>query len=96
MADAVRSVQEARDAGAPKWAANDLRAAEQLLSRAQSANLNQEYADAARLAEQAEVGADLAAERAKLARGRAEVATLEQQNAALQRDLAGGNAEAQP
>lgn len=96
MAAATSGVQAARDEGASQWAASELRIAEQLLSRAQTANLNQDFALAERLAAQAEVEAELATVRAKLARNREAVATLEQQNAELQRDLAGSDAEDQP
>ncbi len=96
MAAATSGVQAARDAGASQWAASELSIAEQFLSRAQSANLNQEYALAQRLAAQAEVEAELAIARANLARNRDAVTTLEQQNAELQRDLARSGAEDQP
>jgi hypothetical protein len=96
LAAAARELEAARAADAESLAAPGLRAAESDLARARAANVQGDFELAGHLAARAEVGAELAAAQARLARVRRAVETLQRENAALRRDLANDDGEDGP
>ncbi len=88
LAAAAEALDAARAAEAPAWAAAEWRNAERELAHARTANMQGDFDGAARLAARAEVDAELAAARARLAKTRDAVGTLQRENATLQADLA--------
>lgn len=87
LAAAARSLADAQAAGASTYATAELAAAQERLDRARTAQAEHDDDRAAQLALEAQAAADLAAGKSRLGKARAAVETLEQQNAALQRNL---------
>jgi hypothetical protein len=85
---ASRNVANARGAGAQQYAPQDLRAAESHLAGANAAMAKQDYDQAAMLAGEAAVDAELAAARARREKAREAADTLRAQNQELERDAA--------
>ena len=88
--DAGEAVAAARAAQADEFAAGELGQAEERLADARLAMDERDYAQARRLAEQAELYADLAGARSRAAAGRARVKAASDENARLRRELLGG------
>jgi len=85
---ASRNVANARSAGAQQYAPQDLRAAENHLAGANAAMAKQDYDQAAQLAGEAAVDAELAAARARREKAREAADSLRAQNQELERDAA--------
>lgn len=79
----------AREARARQYSPDELDRADRLLAAARAAIEEREYRDAERLAERAEVEAELALVRAQHAMAEAEVARKREENADLRRRLLG-------
>jgi hypothetical protein len=84
---ASRALGAARDAGAAELAGATYRAAAQRFDAAQAAESQGEYALAADLAAESQVGSELAAAQARLARLRGEVDRMRRDNAAVADEL---------
>jgi hypothetical protein len=85
---ASRNVAGARSAGAQQYAPQDLRAAESHLAGANAAMAREDYDQAAILAGEAAVDAELATARARREKAREAADTLRAQNQELERDAA--------
>jgi ABC-type uncharacterized transport system auxiliary subunit len=85
---ASRALGAARDAGAPQWALAEYRAAGSRFDEAQAAQAGGDYDEAAWFAEESLADSELAIARSRLASAREAVSRLQQENAALERDLA--------
>jgi hypothetical protein len=85
---ASRNVANARGAGAAQYAPQELRAAESHLAGANAAMAKQDYDQAAMLAGEAAVDAELAAARARREKAREAADALRAQNQELERDAA--------
>jgi hypothetical protein len=85
---ASRNVANARGAGAAQYAPQELRAAESHLAGANAAMAKQDYDQAAMLAGEAAVDAELAAARSRREKARETADTLRAQNQELERDAA--------
>lgn len=96
LAAASHSVDAARAAGAPTYAAHDMQMADERLAEAHTAETSEGYDAAARLARQAQANAELAVGRTRLAKAREAVQTLKQQNETLRQNLDSGNGGRQP
>jgi len=88
LAAASRALAAARDAGAPQWADQDYRVADEGLRQAQAAMMREQYDEAVAFARIAEADAEFAAASARAAKTRAEVERLQAENDALARTLA--------
>ena len=88
--DAGAAVEAARGAKADEYAAVELGQAEEQLAAARLAMDERDYADARRLAELAELNAELAGARSRAAVGRLKVRAGTDENARLRRELLGG------
>jgi len=84
---ASRALGVARDAGASERAVDAYRAAAQRFDEAQAAEGRREYALAADLAAESQVGSELAAAQARLARLRQDVDRMHRENAILAGEL---------
>lgn len=95
LAVARAAVASAADAGAREYAELDLRRASQKLERAEQARENENYREALRMAEQAEIDARYAAFRARTQRAKQTVDELEKAVAELRSEVARTLAETQ-
>lgn len=93
---ASRALGAARAAGAPTLAAEEYRAAGQHFDQAQAAEADGDYDLAARLARESAADSDLAGAKARLAKARAAVDRLKQDNAGLDRELSASSQENRP
>lgn len=82
-------VLTARQVQASRYAAEDLARAESALGAARAALTDGDYDEAERLAQRAQVEAELAAARTRMSRNREEVASKQQDNARLRQRLLG-------
>jgi len=90
--EAARSLDAARNAGAPTYAPMELRNAEDRLSQARARFAKRDYEEAASLVQEAQVDSELAAVRARLGKTREKVDARMHENADLrQRSDAGGS-----
>ncbi len=87
LATARASITQAESAGALQSAPVEILAARDKLGRAEAAVREERYADARRLAEQAEVDAELAERKTRAAKSAAAVEELARGNAALRQEL---------
>jgi hypothetical protein len=95
--EAARSLDAARDAGAPTYAPMELRNAEDHLAQARARFAKRDYDEAAYLVQEAQVDSELAAVRARLGKAREKVDARTHENADLrQRSDAGDNPAATP
>jgi len=85
---ATRNLQTARAAGAATYAPQELRAAEDRLSRANAAAAHDDGDEAAILASESAVDSELAAAKARLGKATQAVDALRQQNDELAREAA--------
>lgn len=90
--EAARSLDAARDAGAPTYAPMELRNAEDHLSQARARFAKRDYDEAASLTQEAQADSELAAVKSRLGKAREKVDARMHENADLrQRSDAGGN-----
>ena len=87
LATARASITQAESAGALQSAPVEILAARDKLGRAEAAVREERFADARRLAEQAEVDAELAERKTRAAKSAAAVEELARGNAALEKEL---------
>jgi hypothetical protein len=85
--DAGRRVEAARAGGAPTYAPMELHAAEERLGLARAAMRKEDYAQAAPLADEAQIAADLALARVRRGKAREKVDARARENAQLRSDL---------
>lgn len=88
--EAARSLDAARDAGAPTYAPMELRNAEDRLSQARARFAKRDYEEAASLVQEAQVDSELAAVKARLGKAREKVDARMQENAQLREQSASG------
>ncbi len=88
LATARASITQAESAGALQLAPVEILAARDKMGRAEAAVREEQYAEARRLAEQAEADAELAERKSRAARSAAAVEELARGNAALEKELA--------
>lgn len=88
LATARASITQAESAGAMQLAPVEILAARDKLGRAEAAVREERFADARRLAEQAEVDAELAERKTRAAKSAAAVEELARGNAALEKETA--------
>ena len=88
--EAVRSLDAARDAGAPTYAPMDLRNAEDRLSQARARFAKRDYEEATSLVQEAQVDAELAAAKVRLGKAREKVDARMHENAQLREQSASG------
>jgi hypothetical protein len=94
---ASRALAAARQADAAQYAAPEYRSASRHFDDAQAAERQQDYDVAAQLAAESQADSELALAKARLAKARAAVDKLKQDNADLDRDLnSHATAEQQP
>ncbi|MGH8124089.1 MAG: DUF4398 domain-containing protein [Rudaea sp.] len=89
--DAGRSVEAARTDGAATYAPMELRMAAERLSLARAAMKDEDYDEAAQLADEAQVAGELAQAKTRLGKARERVDTRTQENAQLRSDLSIGS-----
>ena len=87
LATARASIAQAESAGALQLAPVELLAARDKLGKAEAAVREERYADARRLAEQAEVDAELAERKSRTAKAASAVDELARGNATLEKEL---------
>jgi len=87
MARAQASIELAQDSGARQYAAAPLTRAQEQLQQAERAVEYGEYEQALRLAEQAEINAELAASRADRKKAEAALAEVNESIATLRREI---------
>lgn len=92
--EVTRSLEAARDAGAPTYAPMELRNAEDHLSQARARFAKRDYDEAARLAQEAQTDSELAAVRARLGKAREKVDARMHENAELRQRSDGGTTPA--
>jgi hypothetical protein len=88
--DAGRRVEAARADGAATYAPMELRMAAERLSRARAAMKDEDYEQAAQLADEAQVAGELAQAKTQLGKARERVDKRTQENAQLRSDLSIG------
>ncbi|MBN8887146.1 MAG: DUF4398 domain-containing protein [Rudaea sp.] len=87
MQEASRRVETARDAGASTYAPSELRAAQERLGQARAAMKQEDYDQAAQLADEARVAGELAQAKTRLGKARERVDARTRENAQLRSDL---------
>lgn len=87
MQEASRRVETARDAGASTYAPYELRAAQERLGQARAAMKQEDYDQAAQLADEARVAGELAQAKTRLGKARERVDARTRENAQLRSDL---------
>lgn len=92
MADAETSLQRAREAKAADYAPLELTQAEERMRSARQAMYNEDYTEARRLAQEAQVRANLAEARSRSVQTQKATQEIRQSVEALRRDL-GSNAD---
>jgi hypothetical protein len=90
LEDAARSLEAARNAGAPTYAPMELRNAEDHLSQARARAGKKDYENAASLAQEAQVDSELAAVKARLGKARERIDARTRENAQLRQQSATG------
>lgn len=85
--NAEQAIESAREAGAEEYAPLELRFAEERLDAARFQFENDQSAPARRLADEAEIEAQLALARTRAARARADLAQRQRELESLRRDL---------
>jgi hypothetical protein len=88
--EGARSLDAARDAGAPTYAPMELRNAEDRLSQARARFAKRDYEEAGGLVQEAQVDAELAAVKARLGKAREKVDARVHENAQLREQSAAG------
>ncbi|HEY8010348.1 MAG TPA: DUF4398 domain-containing protein [Rudaea sp.] len=89
--DAGRRVEAARGDGAATYAPMELRTAAERLSLARAAMKDEDYDQAAQLADEAQIAGELAQAKTRLGKARERVDTRTQENAQLRSDLSIGS-----
>ena len=87
LAVAKTAVADAVSAGAPEYAAVELKAAQENLDAAEKASMASDYKKAARLGEHAQLNAKLAGAKARAAKAKQAADALKDSNRALQDEM---------
>ena len=90
LEDATRHLQAARDAGGSTYAPQEIRSAEERLSRARAAADKRDYEEAMDFAQESQANSDLALAKSRLGKAREKVEARTRENAQLREDLGSG------